>query len=578
MGSTAADVDARLPVILVCEDDVDTLAEVERELRDRYARHYRVVCLRSPDEARATLEEVSAAGGDVALVIAGLPPSGTAGGELLDGARRLHPHARRCLLIPWGEWGRRATGRAVFDAVAHGRSDGFVLRPSGSPDEQFHQAISSLLLDWAEARRAAPHTIQVVGESWTGRAYELREVLGRCALSHSFCLADSDEGRALLEHAGEQSALPLVVFPDGTVLRNPSNAELASASGSPIDPEGSDFDLVIVGAGPAGLSAAVYGASEGFKTLVVDQGALGGQATASSLIRNYLGFPRGVSGRHLAQRAYDQAWVFGASFAFMQTVTDLGRDGDGLFVTLSDFGRVGARAVLLATGATYRQLGIPALEALNGAGVFFGGSSSEAPAMAGREVYVVGGANSAGQAALYLARYATRVTLVVRAASLDAGMSRYLIRELEATPNVHVRVATEVVDAAGDGWLERLVVRDRASGEQETVDAGGLFLMIGADPHTGWLPGTIARDEQGFVLTGGDLDRDAWPLDRPPFPLETSMAGVLAAGDVRHGSVKRVASAVGEGSVAIQQLHQLFAADRLREHGQATEDAVPAGR
>jgi thioredoxin reductase (NADPH) len=215
---------------------------------------------------------------------------------------------------------------------------------------------------------------------------------------------------------------------------------------------------------------------------------------------------------------------------------------------------------------------------LNGAGVFFGGSSSEAPAMAGREVYVVGGANSAGQAALYLARYATRVTLVVRAASLDAGMSRYLIRELEATPNVHVRVATEVVDAAGDGWLERLVVRDRASGEQETVDAGGLFLMIGADPHTGWLPGTIARDEQGFVLTGGDLDRDAWPLDRPPFPLETSMAGVLAAGDVRHGSVKRVASAVGEGSVAIQQLHQLFAADRLREQGQATEDAVPAGR
>jgi len=310
----------------------------------------------------------------------------------------------------------------------------------------------------------------------------------------------------------------------------------------------------------------------------VDLGALGGQATASSLIRNYLGFPRGVSGRHLAQRAYDQAWVFGASFAFMQTVTDLGRDGDGLFVTLSDFGRVGARAVLLATGATYRRLGIPALEALNGAGVFFGGSASEAPAMAGREVYVVGGANSAGQAALYLARYAARVTLVVRAASLDAGMSRYLIRELEATPNVRVRVGTEVVDGGGNGWLERLVVRDRASGEEETVDAGGLFLMIGADPHTGWLPDGVARDEQGFVLTGGDVDRDAWPLDRPPFPLETSMPGVLAAGDVRHGSVKRVASAVGEGSVAIQQLHQLFAADGLREHGQAAEDAVPAGR
>ena len=340
-----------------------------------------------------------------------------------------------------------------------------------------------------------------------------------------------------------------------------------------------DFDLVIVGAGPAGLSAAVYGASEGFSTLVVDEGGLGGQATSSSLIRNYLGFPRGVSGRRLAQQAYEQAWVFGANFAFMQRVTDLRRERDGLFVTLSDCGRVRARAVLLATGASYRRLGVPALEALNGAGVFYGGPTSEAPAMAGRDVYVLGGANSAGQAALYLARYARRVTLVVRAQSLDAGMSHYLVRQVEATPKLQVRLGTEIVGGGGDGWLEHLVLRDRADGSEETVDADGLFLMIGARPHTEWLPPEVDRDAQGFVLTGTDLrDDDAWPLDRSPFLLETSMPGVFAAGDVRHGSVKRVASAVGEGSVAIQLLHRLFVADRLHPRGRPKEPADVIGR
>ena len=454
-----------------------------------------------------------------------------------------------------------------------------MLRPSASPDELFHQAISSLLLEWAEARRASPYTIHVVGESWSGRAYELRDVLGRCAMPHSFCLADSSEGRALVAEAGEGAKLPIVVFPDGTVLTDPSNAELAKAAGSPVNPERMDFDLVIVGAGPAGLSAAVYGASEGFSTLVVDEGGLGGQATSSSLIRNYLGFPRGVSGRRLAQQAYEQAWVFGANFAFMQRVTDLRREHDGLFVTLSDSGRVRARAVLLATGASYRRLGVPALEALNGAGVFYGGPASEAPAMAGRDVYVLGGANSAGQAALHLARYARRVTLVVRAQSLDAGMSHYLVRQVEATPKLQVRLGTEIVGGGGDGWLEHLVLRDRADGSEETVDADGLFLMIGARPHTEWLPPEVDRDERGFVLTGTDLRDDrAWPLDRSPFLLETSMPGVFAAGDVRHGSVKRVASAVGEGSVAIQLLHRLFAADRLHPRGRPKEPAVVIGR
>ncbi|MBD0281344.1 MAG: FAD-dependent oxidoreductase [Thermoleophilaceae bacterium] len=567
------------PVLVAVDDDADALHDVERELTDRYARHYRVVCMRSSHEARACLDDLAAAGEEVALVLAGQWLSGMTGTELLDEARHLHPHARRGLLIAWGGWGDRATGEAIFDATAHGRIDHYVLRPSASPDELFHQAISSLLFEWAEARRASPYTIYVVAESWSGRAYELREALERCAVPHSFCLADSSDGRALVAEAGEGAKLPLVALPDGRFLIDPTNAELARAAGSPVNPERLEFDLVIVGAGPAGLSAAVYGASEGFSTLVVDQGGIGGQATFSSQIRNYLGFPRGVSGRRLARGAYEQAWVFGANFAFMQRATDLRRGRDGLFVTLSDSGAVRARAVLLATGASYRRLGVPALEALNGAGVFYGGPASEAPAMAGQDVYVLGGANAAAQAALYLARYARRVTLVVRAQSLGAGMSHYLVRQVKATPRLEVRLGTEIVGGGGDGWLEHLVLRDRAKGTEETVDAGGLFVMIGARPHTEWLPPEIDRDARGFVLTGTDLrDDDAWRLDRSPFLLETSMPAVFAAGDVRHGSVKRVASAVGEGSVAIQLLHRLFVADRLHPRGRLQEPAIATGR
>ena len=559
------------PALVAVDEDPDALRDVERELLDRYARHYRVISMRSSDEALACLEELAGAGDEVALVLAGHGLSGMTGAELLDEARHLHPHAKRGLLIAWGAWGDRTVGEAIFDSIAHGCIDHYLLRPSASPDELFHQAISSLLLEWAEARRSSPYTIRVVGESWSGRAYELRDVLGRCALPHSFCLADSEDGRALVAEVGGGANLPWVVFPDGTVLVDPSDADLARAAGSPVDPGRMEFDLVIVGAGPAGLSAAVYGASEGFSTLVVDEGGIGGQATSSSLIRNYLGFPRGLSGRRLAQQAYEQAWVFGANFAFMQKVTELGREHDQPYVSLSDYGRVRARAVVLATGASYRRLGVPALEALNGAGVFYGGPTSEAPGLAGQDVYVLGGANAAGQAALYLARYARRVTLVVRAQSLEAGMSHYLVRHVEATPNLEVRLRAEIVGGGGDGWLEHLVLRDRAEGTEETVNADGLFLMIGARPHTEWLPAEVDRDARGFILTGTDLPGNAWPLDRSPFLLETGMPGVLAAGDVRHGSVKRVASAVGEGSAAIQLLHRLFAADQLHPRGRPKE-------
>ncbi len=549
------------PVLVAVEDDADALGDVERELRERYERHYRVEAVESARAAGDLLDGLAAAADDVALVlVAQRLPSRT---ELLDRIRRLYPHAKRGLLIDWGTWGESETGGLIFDSIARGRVDHYLPRPSESPDELFHQAVSSLLHEWKDAWRVSPQTVHIVGESWTGRANELREMLGRCALPHSFCLADSPDGRALLAQADEPPGrLPAVVLPDGRILIDPTNAELAAATGSAVSPTHPDFDLVIVGAGPAGLSAAVYGASEGFSTLVVDEGGLGGQATSSSLIRNYLGFPRGISGRRLAQQAYEQAWIFGSEFAFMQRVTDLRRaDDDGLVVTLSDGGPVHARAVLLATGATYRRLGVPELEALNGAGVFYGGPGSEGSAMAGRDVYVLGGANSAGQAALHLARYARHVTLVARAESLDAGMSHYLVSEIGATPQIDVRLGAEIVGGGGDGWLDHLVLRDRAGGAEETVAAEGLFLMIGARPQTDWLPDAVERDDLGFVLTGGDVSAaDAWSLARDPLQLETSLPALFAAGDIRHGSVKRVASAVGEGSVAIQLLHTLFAA------------------
>jgi thioredoxin reductase (NADPH) len=556
------------PVLVAVDDDRECLSALSRELSDRYSRDYRIVCTASPEDALAKLEKLAAEGEEVAVVLAGQWLPGMTGSELLGQVRRLHPHAKRGLLITWGGWGDPATGEAIFDSMAHGRIDYYVLRPSGSPDEVFHGTVSSFLLEWARDRRTAPHTIRVVGEVWSGRAYELREVLGRCAIPHSFSLADSTEGRTLLENAGGGPKLPLVIFPDGNVLIDPTNAELAQAAGAAVDPEHTDFDLVIVGCGPAGLSAAVYGASEGFSTLVVDDGGIGGQATSSSLIRNYMGFPSGISGGRLAEQAYEQAWVLGAKFAFMQKAVDLRRDGDRISVSLSGHSGVHARAVILATGASYRRLGVPEIEAMNGAGVFYGGPASEAPGMAGHDVYVLGGANSAGQAALHLARFARRVTLVVRSESLAVGMSHYLAREVQATPNVEVRLSTEVIGGGGDdGWLDHLVLRDRASGQEETVPAVGLFLMIGAHPHTDWLPAEVSRDERGFILTGGDLPASAWQLERDPFGLETSMPGVLAAGDARQGSVKRVASAVGEGSMAIQFMHGLFAADGLERTG-----------
>jgi len=551
-------------VIIAVDQDEDSLRVIEGELRERYSRSYQVITAPSAADGAARLVDLASSSADVALVLVALSIGPDHASRLLQRAGALHPQAQRGLLVELGGWGDGETGRLIRNAMARREIDYYAFLPQRAPDEVFHQSVSNFLLEWTHARRTSSKTVHIIGESWTGRAYELRQVLGRCAVPHAFLLADSPDGRARIEQHDCGTDLPLIIFPDGTVLENPSDADVALATGGPVEPDAGQFDVVIVGAGPAGLSAAVYGASEGLDTLVIDNGGIGGQATSSSLIRNYLGFPRGVSGRALAESAYEQAWIFGAKFVFMLDVVSLRRDGEHLRIALSDGGEVAARAVVIGTGAAYRRLEIPEIEELTGAGVFYGGTTIEAPAVVGGEAFIVGGANSAGQAALHLADYARRVTLVVRADSLAAGMSDYLVHEVERAANIEVRLGTEVVGGGGEGRLEHLVLRDRSGGANESVGADALFLMIGARPNTDWLPAEFARDEGGYLFTGTDLEDDGtWPLARRPLTLETSMPGVFAAGDVRHGSMNRVASAVGEGSIAIRLVHDLFAVEEI---------------
>jgi len=546
--------------VVAVSEDPDVLGAVQAQLVERYAHAYRIECLRDPDAALVLLESLVEDGVEVALLLAAQSAI-EATNDLLDAAHRLHPHAKRAMLVSTDAWMDTRTAEAIRASMTLGRVDHFVLEPGPPPDEVFHEAVQSFLLEWARERRLVPQTVHIVGEEWSGRAYELRTVFEKCAVPHAFCLAESERGRELLAKAGRDVQLPLMALPDGRFLSDPSNAEIAAAAGAPHALDERAFELVVVGAGPAGLSAAVYGASEGVRVLVVDAGGIGGQARSSSLIRNYLGFAKGVSGSMLAEQAYDQASAFGAHFLFMHRVTALGRTGHELSLLLEDRRSIRAQAVILAVGASYERLGIPELEELNGAGVFYGGPASEGPALAGAEVYVVGGGNAAGQAALHLARYARRVTILVRADALGARMSHYLVQAVEASPRIEVRTGTVVTAGEGEGHLERLVVRELATGAEETVSADALFVLIGARPLTDWLPRELAKDEHGFLLTGEDLG-DAWPLERHPFSLETSMPAVLAVGDVRHGSVKRVAAAVGEGAIAVQSVHRVLAEGR----------------
>ncbi len=553
------------PVLLVVESDLRALGVVEGELRKRYASDYQVRCAGSADEASHQLAGLHAGGTPVAVVLAGQWLPGVTGTELLASVREFDRTTKRVLLVDWGD---QATSEPIVDALALGQIDAYVAKPAALPDETFHRAVTELLEEWARSHLPRFEAVRVVGQEWSARSHEIRDLLGRNGIPFGFYAADSAPGSALLREVGAVgAALPVVVLFDGKVMADPLNTDIALALGLRTRPGTGRYDVVVIGAGPAGLAAAVYGASEGLATVVLEPEAIGGQAGTSSLIRNYLGFPRGVSGGDLAVRAFTQAWNFGAEYVYGNEATGLAVQGTERVIALSDGSQVRSRAVVVATGVSYRRLGIPALDDLSGAGVFYGAATSEAMAMKGRDVFVVGGANSAGQAAVHLAKYAASVTMLVRGGSLADGMSDYLVQEIASTPNITVRHRVVVTGGTGSGRLESLVLQNTRTGAAETVPAAAVFVLIGAEPRTQWLPADVIRDRWGYVLTGADLQPEAqsapdWALSRPPMFLESSMPGVFAVGDVRRGSVKRVASAVGEGSIAIRMVHDYLSGGR----------------
>jgi len=553
------------PVLVVVDDEDASLQALTLELESRYGAHYRVVSGSSAEVALARLAELKAAGADVPLVLADQRMPGMGGTQLLARVRNIFPTARRGLLVTWGDM---AAPAPFLEAAALGWLEFYLIKPTWSPDEQFHRVITESLEEWwrEQGGRSEGVMVTVIGDELSARVHELRDVLARNNVPFAFHPSDSPEGQAALRRLDvSEPAGPVVSLSTGAVLVDPTNVEVGRALGQEVRPAGQVYDVVIVGAGPAGLAAAVYAASEGLSTALLEREAFGGQAGTSSRIRNYLGFPDGVSGTELAQRAYQQAWVFGTHFVYGNPATSLAQDRDLLVVGLEDGSQAQARTVVIASGVSYRRLGVPELEALAGAGAFYGAGTIEAQAVAGKPAFVVGGGNSAGQAALHLSKYAQQVTILVRSQSLAASMSDYLIRQIEAAPNVDVRYRCEVTGGGGNGHLDQLLLRDRDSRQTELVPAAGLFILIGAQPFTGWLPEAIQRDQWGFILTGSDTGQD-WPLQRPPFLLETTTPGVFAVGDVRHGSMKRVAAAVGDGSTAIRLIHDyLTLAPPVRE-------------
>lgn len=544
------------PVLLVVDDEADTLRTLTRELRSRYGSQYQIVSSASAEEALQRLARLRADGTAVPLVLADQWMPDTTGIELLARVKEMHPTARRGLLISWGD---RSSTAPILEAAALGRIEFFLAKPSWSPDEQFHVAVTESLEAWWRQRGGRFEGVTVIGEEFHARSHEIRDLLTRNSVPFGFHSRDSEQGRAALDRLGVgPDRGPVVALYSGVVLVDPSNAEVGQALGVDVRPPEGTYDVVIVGAGPAGLTSAVYASSEGLHTAVLEREAFGGQAGTSSLIRNYPGFPRGVSGVELAWRVYQQAWMFGTQFIYGNPATSLASDGGRYVVGLLDGSEVRARAVVIATGVSYRRLDVPALESLGGAGVFYGAATVEARAVAGRHAFVVGGGNSAGQAALHLSKYAKQVSVLVRSTSLAASMSSYLIREIDNASNVDVRYGVEVVGGGGEGHLEYLQLREHASQAVESVPAAGLFILIGAEPFTDWLPRQVARDRWGYLLTGAAVDRHV-PGARAPLPLETTLPGVFVVGDVRHGSVKRVASAVGEGSICIHLVHEYLA-------------------
>jgi thioredoxin reductase (NADPH) len=544
------------PVLMTVDDDPGVSRAVARDLRRRYGEEFRIVRAESGPDALDALRELTLRGEPAAAILADYRMPGMNGVEFLEQAMDIAPHARRALLTAYADTDAAIRAINVVDV------DHYLLKPWDPPEEKLYPVVDALVETWRAVGVRPVEEIRVVGHRWSAESFAARDFLARNSVPYRWYSVDEPEGSRLLQTAQATPAdVPVVITLDGTALLAPTDAEIAAAVGLSTEPATDFYDLIVVGGGPAGLGAAVYGASEGLRTVLVERLATGGQAGQSSRIENYLGFPDGVSGSQLTDRARRQAAKFGAEVLAARDVVGLEARGSARVVRFGDGVEIAAHSVVLATGVAYRSLDAPGVAELTGRGVYYGSAATEAPACAGQDVYIVGGANSAGQAAVFFSRHARTVTLLIRGESLRASMSHYLIQQIEAIDNISVRTRTEIAEAQGSGHLERIVLCDRRSGETETRMCGAVFVFIGAAPRTDWLDGAVERDRRGFVRTGPDLVVDGrpparWTLDREPYYLEASIPGVFVAGDVRAESVKRVASAVGEGAMAVTLVHR----------------------
>jgi thioredoxin reductase (NADPH) len=550
------------PALLTIDDDAAVSHAITRTLRRRYAQRFRVLRAESGAAALETLRELKLSGEEAALLLADHRMPGMTGIELLEQSIELFPDSKRVLLTAY------ADTDVAIRAINTVGLDYYLLKPWDPPEEKLYPALDDLLDDWFAGYEPPFEGVRLIGHRWSVRSHEIKDLLAGNHVPFLWLDVESDpRAQEVLLASNALDALdrlPVVVAASGAVLQGPTNAELAAEIGLATRAERAFYDLTIVGAGPAGLAAAVYGASEGLRTVLIERQAPGGQAGQSSRIENYLGFPTGVSGAELARRAITQARRLGAELITVQEACALEAHGTARVVRLSSGMELNSHAVLIATGVSYRRLEIPGLEAMVGRGVYYGASVTEAQHVRDQDVYIVGGANSAGQAAVYFARFARSVTLIVRADSLEQSMSRYLIDQIMAVPNIGVRLKSEVAAVGGDTHLETIAIAERSAGSEEVVRANFLFVMIGAYPHSDWIGEAVARDARGFILSGADLLREGvqpkWPAKREPYLLETSMPGVFVAGDARLSSMKRVASAVGEGAMAVRLVHQYLEA------------------
>ena len=545
------------PVILTVDDDPEVLQAVSRDLRQEYGDRFRILRAESGASALSALEQLKLRNQPVALFLADQRMPQMSGVEFLEQALQIFPVAKRALLTAY------ADTDAAIRAINTTKIDYYLMKPWDPPQERLYPVLNDLLDDWQASVHPPFEGIRLIGNRWSPHSHEAKDFLGRNQVPYQWMDIElSEEARQLVAYAKcDQLHLPLILFEDDSNLMQPTNMQIAEKIGLKTQAEKPFYDLIIVGGGPAGLAAAVYGASEGLRTVLIEREAPGGQAGTSSRIENYLGFPSGLSGGDLARRAVTQAKRFGVEILTPQEVKGFRVQDQYRFVQFTDGSEVSCHALILALGVSWQRLDLPGLDHLTGAGVYYGAAQTEAMSCQGEEVYLIGGANSAGQAAMYFSRYAHKVTMLVRSDSLAKSMSQYLIDQIAATPNIRVQTHSSVLEAKGETSLEAITIQNTLSGETQTVPATSLFIFIGAVPRTDWLDGAIERDERGFILTGPEIPRNegrikGWTLPRDPYLLETNVPGVFAVGDVRHGSVKRVASGVGEGSICVQFVHQ----------------------